>query len=213
MKILEIYDILLKHFGPQNWWPTSNNFSPKEWEICVGAVLTQNTNWENVEKALRNMANSNCKDAETILRTEDKELEKIIRSSGFYKQKTKKLKSLAKNVFGFGGTENFLKNVTRDELLNIKGIGKETADSILLYACEKPFFVVDAYTKRIFSRLGLIQSEDYETIRDFFESNIPKDIELYKEFHALIVRLAKEHCKKKPQCEECPLRVICKYSQ
>jgi len=203
MRILtEIYQILLKHFGPRNWWPMQRGFSPKEWEVEVGAVLTQNTNWKNVEIALRNLKREGIVSKEDIQRIPEKSLANLIRPSGYYKQKAKKLKALAE----FSGKP------TRENLLNIWGIGKETADSILLYAYGKPHFVVDAYTKRIFSRLGLIAKEwDYERIRGYFEKNIPRKTNLYKEYHALIVELGKNFCKGKPLCGECPLNQMCKY--
>lgn len=211
-ELVMIYNKLLSHFGPQSWWPTNNNFTPREWEVCVGAVLTQNTNWSNVEKALKNLNNYHCRDAYTLMKTGNKRLENMIRSSGFYKQKAIKLKNLAEEVMKFGSTESFLKNVSREQLLNINGIGHETADSMLLYACNKPFFVIDAYTKRVFLRLGLIEENiEYEPTRKFFENNLPKNIDVYNEFHALIVKLGKNHCKKNPECEECPLNKECKY--
>ncbi|MEM7819920.1 MAG: endonuclease [Candidatus Aenigmatarchaeota archaeon] len=211
-KILKIYKKLYNKFGQQKWWPISGKFRPKEFEICVGAILTQNTNWKNVEKALNNLIKRKLIDAESISRTDIKKLQSMIRPSGFYKQKAKKLKAFAKFVYEYKG--NFYKNITKEELLNINGIGHETADSILLYACNKPYFVVDAYTKRIFSRLGMIdEKHKYEDIKFFFEDNIKKDIKIYKEFHALIVELAKKYCKKIPECKKCPIKDECKYKK
>ena len=125
-------------------------------------------------------------------------LRRLIKPSGFFNQKAKRLKAFARYAIGnFGSVGNFLRNITREELLKVNGIGPETADAILLYACSKPYFVVDAYTKRIFSRLGIIeQSWKYEQVREFFENNLPKDVQIYQEFHALIVKHAKECCKK-----------------
>jgi endonuclease-3 related protein len=205
-----IYHKLLSRFGPQNWWPVSGN-GHRGWEVCVGAVLTQNTNWNNVEKALQNLITTKQMDPKNITSLDKRRLQRLIRSSGFYKQKARRLKTFAEFVLGFGTLDDFLKRVTREQLLALNGIGPETADSILLYACERPYFVIDAYTRRIFSRLGLIETKDYEELRTFFESNLPKDVNVYKEFHALIVRLAKEHCRKKPLCETCPLTELCKH--
>lgn len=199
--LLEIYEMLLKRFGPQNWWPMQNGFSPPEWEVCVGAVLTQNTNWGNVEKALVNLKNESVLNKEDIKRIRTEKLAELIRPAGYYNQKARKLKALA----GFRG------EATRENLLGVWGIGRETADSILLYAYGKPYFVVDAYTKRIFSRLGLVREDsDYDTVREFFESMLPRDAELYKEYHALIVKLGKDFCRKKPSCSGCPLGVMCR---
>jgi len=208
MQLMNIYGLLLKHFGRQNWWPTKYNFQPKEWEIIVGAVLTQNTNWKNVEKALAGLNKYGIISPEKTIETKTETLQNIIRPSGFYIQKAARMKNVA--IFF-----KHKKEITRDELLKVKGIGYETADSILLYAFNKPYFVVDAYTKRIFSRLGILNgNETYEEVRKIFEDNLPKDVELFKQFHALIVELGKRHCKNK-HCngETCPLKVVCKYKK
>jgi len=207
-EIMDVYYLLLEKFGEQEWWPMKRTFRPKEFEVIVGAILTQNTNWKNVEKALDKLEEAKLTDAKKISKTHTKKLESTVRSSGFYKQKAERLKDVSKK----SAEKYFYKNVTREELLSIKGIGKETADSILLYACDRPFFVIDAYTKRIFSRLGMIHDKlEYDKIRAFFENGLPKDIYIYKEFHALIVELAKSYCKKKPLCDECPLKDLCKF--
>ncbi len=182
----KIYKMLLKKYGRQNWWPTSGEFEPPELEICIGAILTQNTNWKNVEKALENLIDAKKLTAKSIASCPLPALERIIRPSGFYRQKAERLRDFCKFINDFEG--DFYRDITREKMLAICGIGPETADSILLYACGKPYFVVDAYTRRMFSRLGLIKGdEDYETLRGFFESRLPEDVELYKEFHALIV--------------------------
>ncbi len=200
--LLEIYRILSRTYGPQNWWPMSRGFQPPEWEIEVGAVLTQNTAWPNVEKALENLKKQGVTTREAILQTSRKMLAKMIRPSGYYNQKSRKLKELAKADPS---------SHTRESLLSIWGIGKETADSILLYARNQPFFVIDAYTRRIFSRLGLIDSGlEYDKMRSYFEQNLPRDVALWKEFHALIVRHGKERCRPKPICRDCPLREMCR---
>jgi endonuclease-3 related protein len=210
MELLEIYERLLEAFGRQDWWPVRYSFSPKEWEICLGAILTQNTNWNNVEKALFNLRNKGVSTLKDLLKIKTSDLEKLVRPSGFYRQKAKRLKDFARFVSRFGGVKNFLKNFERKQILKVKGIGKETADSLLLYAGNRPHFVVDAYTKRIFSRLGLIREDwNYEEIKGFFEKNLEKNTDLYKEFHALIVRLGKEYCQKDPKCSGCPLRKFC----
>lgn len=224
MKLMSVYETLLDSFGKQDWWPCSGSFSPPEWEICVGAVLTQNTNWTNVEKALENMKRAGKTDIMDLLGMKSMELEKLVRPSGFYKQKAERLKILADFVAGFGGFRGFAEKIEREHLLKVKGIGPETADSILLYAVGRPVFVIDAYTRRVFGRLGNIRGLEspaaktkgkkqpfgYEEWRNFFESDLPKDAELYKEFHALVVELAKRHCRKRPECEGCPLNKGCK---
>ena len=205
MKLMKIYNDLLKIHGSQKWWPVKRNFKPGEWEICIGAVLTQNTAWGNVEIALDNIYDAKLLAPESIANANFRTIKKLIRPSGFFNQKAVRLKNFSRFVLSFGDFNDFKKNITREKLLKVNGIGRETADSILLYACGKPYFVIDAYTRRIFSRLGILNGNDnYEKIRGFFENNLPKDIELYKEFHALIVRHAKECCKKVPN-ENCIL--------
>jgi len=186
---MKIYKALLQKHGKQNWWPS---ITRKEFEICIGALLTQNTNWRNVEKAIANLVDADAIDPAKVANMQTMKLEKLIRPSGFFRQKAKRLKEFSKFVLSYGSFEEFKKNITREELLNVNGIGKETADSILLYACGKPYFVVDVYTRRLFSNLGLIKGdEEYDDIRQLFESKLPKDVELYKEFHALIVKNGK----------------------
>ncbi len=192
MKVMEVYNTLLKHHGPQNWWPCRTG---KKFEVCIGAILTQNTSWGNVEKALDNLVKMNCVDAAKIAEMDARSIERLVKPSGFFRQKARRLKGFSRFVLDFGSMKKFLRNVTREQLLSVNGIGPETADSILLYACGRPYFVVDAYTKRMFSALGIVGGEDYEQTRSFFESGIPRDAELYKEFHALIVRHAKECCR------------------
>ncbi len=214
MKLLDIYRKLLSHFGEQNWWPMIRGFDPPEWEVCIGAVLTQNTNWGNVEKALENLRKAGMAAVIDIAEAKRQQLEKLIKPSGFYKQKAERLKLFSDFVLGFGGFRGFSRKVKRDMLLKVKGIGPETADSVLLYACNRPVFVIDAYTKRVFSRVGGIKGLEnltgYEDWRRFFESRLPKDANLYREFHALIVELAKQYCKTKPVCEKCPLNKNCR---
>lgn len=191
MNLLEVYRKLLDGFGPQGWWPVQFCFSPGEWEICIGAILTQNTNWNNVERALENLKKNNIVTLEDFIKINIKKLENLIKPSGFYKQKAKRLREFAKFVLGFGSVENFLKKVGREELLKVKGIGPETCDSILLYAGNRPYFVIDSYTKRLVKKLGIETKMDYESLRKLFENRLPKDVNLYKEFHALIVEWGK----------------------
>ena len=216
-KIQKIYSILYKKFGPQGWWPTTleNELHPKhhgiaprndkeKFEIIIGAVLTQNTNWKNVEKAIFNLNKAKLVDINKIKKINKKKLASLIRPSGYYNQKAERLKLVA-------GFFNKNKNPTREELLVIKGIGPETADSILLYAFNKPFFVVDAYTKRIFSRLGFCDGKcSYDELQQLFQKNLPKKTKLFNEYHALLVELGKNYCKKKPVCTSCPLNKLCK---
>jgi len=204
--MLKVYNKLLKEFGKQHWWPVTNktedqrSSSDSRFEICVGAILTQNTSWQNVEKAIKNLIESNMLSKEAIRNATINKVAKLIRSSGYYKQKAKKLKIFA----------SFSGSISRENLLSLWGIGPETADSMLLYAYNKPYFVVDAYTKRIFTRLGMIKGdESYEEVRALFEKKLPKDVEIYKEFHALIVELGKRYCKKEPDCKNCPLKSDC----
>ncbi|AEF96824.1 endonuclease III domain-containing protein [Methanotorris igneus] len=215
MELLKIYHLLLSHFGYQNWWPAETRY-----EVVIGAVLTQNTSWKNVEKAIENLKKENLIDERKILEIDTEKLKKLIKPAGFYNIKAERLKNITHHIVkNYGSTENLAKlpiklEDLRKELLNVKGIGKETADSILLYALDRPIFVVDAYTKRIFSRLGVIEGgEEYDEIRHIFEENLPKDLKIYKEYHALIVELGKHYCKKRnPACEKCPLSDLCDYS-
>ena len=219
-KIEDIYKILLENFGYQGWWPLLNyktnkieyhlkDFSyPKteeeKFEICIGAILTQNTSWLNVEKAIKNLKQNNALDVNSIERLKEKELALLIKSSGYHNQKSKKLKAFVK----FYNNKN--KKITRESLLNIWGIGPETADSILLYAYKKPFFVIDAYTKRIFSRIGLCNKNiSYSELQELIQKSIKKDYRIYNEYHALLVKLGKDICKTKPLCRMCPLNKMC----
>ncbi|MDR0920027.1 MAG: endonuclease III domain-containing protein [Oscillospiraceae bacterium] len=205
--MIEIYNVLFERYGDMNWWPANTPY-----EVIVGAVLTQNTTWNNVKKALDRLGeNINPK---FISEVDIEELSNIIRPAGFFNQKAIYLKEIT----SWFGKYNFdiptvckvpLKDL-RKELLAVKGVGRETADSILLYACDLPTFVVDAYTKRLCQRIPIEVGMDYEEIKAYFENNIPKDVLLYNNFHALIVNNAKEHCRKKPLCEDCPLFDMCK---
>jgi len=209
MNLLGIYSRLLGTFGPQGWWPTKNRFSPPEWEVCVGAVLTQSTNWKNAEKALDNLEKERVLSPADVAGAKDGALEEAIRPSGFYRQKAERLRALAGFVMSFGGFGGFSEEVTRPQLLDVKGLGPETVDSILLYAIGRPVFVIDAYTRRVFTRTGFCADGDYEGWRRLFESGLPEDAGIYREFHALIVELAKKFCRKEPLCAGCPLMSGC----
>lgn len=188
MKIGKIY-LNLKRRHPRvnhDWWPVSGKFKPREFEIVIGAFLTQNTNWRNVEKALANLIAARKLTAISIAETPLPELRQLVKPSGFYRQKAKRLRDLCRFIDNFGG--DFYRAVTREQLLALTGIGKETADSILLYACNKPYFVVDAYTRRLLLREKLFEGgKKYDQIKEIFERSLPKNVNLYKEFHALIV--------------------------
>ena len=195
----DLYERLLERYGDLDWWPAESPF-----EIIVGAVLTQRTSWTNVERALDNLARAGVRDRESLLRLPEGELAGLIKPSGYFNQKARKLRILA----GFRGKQD------RESLLKLWGIGPETADSILLYALGKACFVVDAYTRRIFSRLGLIgPGWGYERVRGYFESRLPRDPGIYREFHALIVELAKRHCRPEPSCQGCPMKGFCGYGK
>ena len=227
-RILGIYNILLENFGSQNWWPVTNENSVKptyekrdrlterqKFEICVGAILTQNISWKNVEVAIINLNKENLIDIRKIKKIDKKKLANLIKSSGYYNQKAIKLKIFAKYLAENykGNLKEFLKKSIeklREELLAIKGVGKETADSIILYAAEKPIFVIDAYTKRIFNRLGY-KEENYEELQNLFMENLEKDANLFNEYHALIVELGKKYCKTEPLCDRCPLKELCRH--
>lgn len=209
-KILQIYSQLFKRYGEQHWWPGETVF-----EIIIGAILTQNTSWANVEKTIKILKDKDLLTPEKIYSLPEKTLAHLIRSSGFYNQKAKRIKFFVEFYADFGFNPEKLKHSDslREKLLSIKGIGEETADSILLYALETPYFVIDSYTKRLFFRLGYTENENisYKDLQDIFHKALPQDVELYKEYHALIVIHCKEHCKKTPLCYNCPLTTHCKY--
>jgi endonuclease-3 related protein len=205
-KLIKIYDILLDRYGRRHWWPAETPF-----EVCVGAILTQNTNWGNVEKAVANLKRAGLLSPAALHELPVERLAEKIRPAGFFNVKSVRLKEFITWLFdNHGGSVERMSGAQwpelRKELLTVRGIGPETADSILLYACAKPSFVVDAYTKRLLSSLGLITGrEGYEELRSLFMENLPPDVELFNEFHALIVQHAKEHCRKKPRCGGCAL--------
>jgi len=208
-----LYKKLYAHFGPQHWWPGETPL-----EVCVGAVLTQNTSWQNVERAIANIKNNGRLDLREILAVPEKKLAQLIRPSGYFNLKAKRLRSLLKFLEGADGGdwESFMKKEklenARRKLLEVYGVGPETADSILLYAAGRKTFVIDRYTIRFGARYGLFPVDtDYETARSFFMENLPKSAKLYNEYHALLVALGKNYCKPKPACEKCPLRRGCDF--
>ena len=208
---MEIYHILLAHYGEQHWWPADSAF-----EMMVGAILTQNTNWNNVEKALHNLREAGVLDAEALATCNREKLEDWVRPAGFFRQKTERLFKLCMFYHeheGVKGMKRWPTKTLRRFLLDVHGIGPETADSILLYAIEKPVFVVDAYTKRIFHRLGILPEhiKAYDDVQHFFHQRTANALSLYQQLHALIVAHAKEYCSKKPKCEACPLLQYCQY--
>lgn len=204
--LLEVFDNLYQHFGPQYWWPAKTGF-----EVVVGAILTQNTAWTNVEKAIENLRGAGCLNPKALHRMPLERLAQLLRPSGYFNVKARRLKSFIEFLFQEyeGELLRMLKEKPhrlRQKLLSVKGIGPETADSILLYAGDHPWFVVDAYTRRVFSRHRLVAEDiSYGALQDFFMRVLPRDSSLYNEYHALIVRLGKEICRQKPLCERCPL--------
>jgi endonuclease-3 related protein len=208
-KLSEIYRLLFDCFGQQRWWPGDTQF-----EIIIGAILTQNTNWTNVEKAIANLKSGDYLTLEKLYHLDISRLAELIRPAGYYNIKAKRLKIFVNWLFEnydgrLSNLENLANNRLRDELLAINGIGPETADSILLYAFDRPIFVVDAYTARVAVRHELIgPGADYEQLRELFQSNLPEDVQLFNEYHALLVKVGKEFCRHKARCAGCPLEKL-----
>lgn len=208
-RLLQIYKLLLERFGPQYWWPGESRF-----EIIVGAVLTQNTNWANVEKAIANLRRAGVLNPRDLYELGPRELGELIRPAGYWRLKTERIRNLLQWLSEYyAGQLEALESVAtsqlRQELLSIKGIGPETADSILLYAFEREIFVVDTYTARIVCRHELMEyGAGYEELQELFDSNLPADAELFNEFHALLVRTAKEYCRPRARCDGCPLESL-----
>ncbi len=209
-RLLEIYNRLFQAYGPQHWWPGDTPF-----EVIIGAILTQSTAWVNVEKAIANLKKAGRLDPAALRQISADELAELIRPSGYYNVKSLKLKAFIDRLKDYGDSLEamFCSSVPelRQELLSIYGVGPETADSIILYAARKPVFVIDAYTHRIVSRLGLHPDYgNYSVLQAYFMENLPKDESLYNEYHALLVRHGKEICRKSnPRCEACPLSDMC----
>ena len=208
-KLCKIYKALNEHFGGLHWWPGETPF-----EIAVGAILTQNTNWKNVEIAIDNLKQADLLDSLSLYAAEDSVVAELIRSSGYYNIKTKRLKAFLQFLQEeYAGNMDKMFNeelqTLREKLLGVNGIGEETADSILLYGGGKPVFVVDAYTRRILERHGIIsQHRSYKEIQALFMENLPQDTSLYNQYHALLVNTGKCFCRKKPLCGGCPLETL-----
>jgi endonuclease III related protein len=204
--LIAAYHALNEHFGNLHWWPGDSPL-----EVIVGAILTQNTAWQNVEKAIANLKTAHLLSTEALLAIPESSLATLIRPSGYYHIKARRLKSffaLLQNGY-HGNLEVMLaeeSQTLRENLLRVKGIGEETADSMLLYAGGKPVFVVDAYTRRILRRHGIIEDKlTYGEIQRLFMDHLPLDAPLYNQYHALLVNTGKNYCRKKPRCEVCPL--------
>lgn len=208
------YDQMARHHGTTHWWPGDTPY-----EICLGAILTQNTAWTNVGKAIANLKRAKLLSPKRLLAADTETLEAAVRPSGYFRQKAERLRIFSQHlVEHYGGSVARMAKRPlarlRPELLSLKGIGPETADDILLYACEKPVFVVDTYTRRIFSRHGLVPADiKYEALRAFFEENLDADVPYFKEYHGLIVWTGKDFCKTMPNCAGCPLEPLLKRGQ
>ena len=209
-RLFEIYQRLYESYGPQGWWPAKTPL-----EMILGAILTQNTSWNNVEKAMEALRREKLISVRALTRIRHARLARAIRSAGFFNVKATRIQGFIQYLTeSHGGQLSRLLSLPvatlRTELLAITGIGPETADSIILYAAKKPVFVVDAYTRRIFYRLGILRGqEDYDEIRCLFEASLPRKASLFNEYHAVIVKHAKERCRKRLLCEICHLSPIC----
>jgi len=214
--LIDVYDTLVSKYGPQGWWPGEGPL-----DVVIGAILTQNTAWSNVEKAITNLKMSNLWTLESIHRSSQEDLASVVLSSGYFNQKARKLKAFAEHIYikHEGDLAKFLNqelSCLRKELLSIYGIGPETADDILVYAAEKPSFIIDVYTKRILGRLGFFDIKPrarYEDYQKLVQDQLPQDVRLFNEFHALLDNHAKLICKKNPICSECVLVDVCNWAQ
>lgn len=205
--LTELYNKLYSFYGPQYWWPGDTPF-----EIAVGAILTQNTNWANVEKAIKNLKDAKMLSVKDLHEMTHKKLSSLIKPAGYFNIKANRLKSFIDFlVNNYNGSMERMKKenikTLRKKLLDVHGIGPETADSILLYALDMPVFVIDAYTKRVLSRHKIMDyGASYDKYQELFHKELDKDLQLFNEYHALFVRVGKDYCKPKPLCEKCPLR-------
>lgn len=202
------YQALYAAYGRQHWWPGDSRF-----EVMVGAVLTQNTAWTNVERALANLKRAGALSPEAIVAAHPRRLAAWLKPSGYFNVKARRLRALCRWLIAQRGVRSLARRSTealRVALLSVHGVGPETADDILLYGFDRPIFVIDAYTRRIFKRLGAFEgTEDYETLRRVFEQALGSDAQLYNEYHALIVRHGKDVCRTRPLCEQCCLARLC----
>jgi endonuclease III related protein len=204
--LMSMYRALFERFGPRHWWPANSPF-----EVCVGAILTQNTAWKNVAKAINNLKAADSLDPIPIHRSNHEELARLIKPAGYFNVKAIRLRNFVNLlVEKHGGDLDSLFSAPmaklREELLSVKGIGKETADSIILYAANKPILVVDAYTKRVLYRHGIVsENADYDVMQSMLEANLPLDVELFNDFHAQFDAAGHFYCKRIPLCDKCPL--------
>ncbi len=210
--LIQIYELLFNEYGPQHWWPGDSPF-----EICVGAILTQSAAWVNVEKAIGNLKTADALNSTALCSITTDKLASLLYSCGYYNAKAKKLKAFVKHL-ALLYDDNLDKlfdqsiNDLRKELLSIHGVGDETADSMILYAAKMPIFVIDTYTRRIFTRLGYDAANDsYVNFQSLFSTNLPHHVKLFNEYHALLVNHGKEVCKKIPLCGKCCIEVLCSY--
>lgn len=207
----QIYQLLLRAYGPQDWWPGESAF-----EVMVGAILTQNTSWQNVERAIANLKREKALSATAIDRMSHSHLAQLLKPAGYFNVKATRLQNFCHSYLAQGGRRCLQQHATnelRKRLLSVNGVGPETADDMLLYAFGRPVFVIDAYTRRLFARLGLIEGgESYEQLRQLFEHRLLRvkhKQDVFNEYHALIVHHAKHFCRTRPQCEHCCLRRHC----
>lgn len=208
-KLTQMYQILFEHFGHRRWWPGNSPF-----EVCVGAILTQNTSWKNVEKAITNLKNAGSLNVSILHEMCMDELAILIKPAGYYNIKAKRLKNFITHLVERhqGSLDNMFQadvDELRTELLSINGIGKETADCMILYAANKPIFVIDAYTKRVLERHGIVgQDADYDSMQMIFHRNLKEDVALFNDFHAQFVAVGSRHCRRNAKCEGCPLEML-----
>ncbi len=233
--LLDVYHTLYRAYGPQGWWPLlsmadkivkdakfdsdgyhQSDYScpqdeAQQWEVIVGAILTQNTSWKNVEKAMRELYQHGLATPESIFASDETHLAARIQSAGYFNQKARRLKIVAQFFLDHPDILTADVSLMRTALLEVNGIGPETADSIILYAAKKPSFVVDTYTKRIMTRFGMVRKDAaYDELQHSFMEALPRDAALFNEYHALLVEHAKQYCRTKPLCNACPLASQCK---
>ncbi len=206
-RLMEMFDLMLDHFGPQKWWPGNGPL-----EMMSGAILTQNTSWSNVEKAVGNLKSRDLLSIDALFNLPENELSRYIKPAGYFNVKAKRLKNLISFLVDKynGDLEGFFEediHSLRSGLLSVNGVGPETADSIILYAAKKPVFVIDAYTHRILSRHNVVDEQiTYDDLQSVFMDNLLEDVDIFNEFHALIVITGKEYCRRNPKCDICPLK-------